>query len=69
MKQFISAFLIIIISMLLGAICFPNLKEANAGLFLNLFKTVEYSGHTYIVHISSEYFLHDPDCKCMKGVK
>ena len=72
-KQYVYAFLvyahIIILTVILGGLCGPSVKEAHAGWLINVFKKVEYSGHTYVVHISSENFLHDPDCKCMKGKK
>lgn len=66
MKNYISAFLVIILAMILGGIIGGGQSKAEAGLFVNIFKTVEYKGHTYILHTSSEHFLHDPDCKCLK---
>lgn len=69
MKLYVCAFLVTVLGMGFGAICGNAIKE---GYFQDqeiIFKTVEYSGHTYIVHINSENFIHDPYCKCMKGDK
>ena len=53
MKRYIYAFMIVIISMIMGFICAYRPDEAKAGLLFNLFKTVEYNGHTYILHTKS----------------
>ena len=66
MKRYIYGFLIIVIAMIIGFICAYRPDEAKAGLLFNLFKTVEYNGHTYILHTNSEHFIHNPDCKCLK---
>lgn len=61
-------FYIIAVFIIVLAIFFST-EKVNAGLFINLFRTVEYNKHTYILHTSSEHFIHDPDCKCGKEKK